>query len=36
MAPPEKVVAAEIKKRSDAEERIHVLEGQIMGLQGDK
>lgn len=33
---PEKVVAAEIKKRSDAEERIHVLEGQIMGLQGDK
>jgi valyl-tRNA synthetase len=31
---PEKVVAAERKKKSDAEERIHVLEEQIMGFKG--
>jgi valyl-tRNA synthetase len=33
---PEKVVGAERKKKSDAEERIHVLEGQIRGLKGGK
>jgi len=33
---PEKVVAAERKKKSDAEERIHVLEEQIRGLKGGK
>jgi valyl-tRNA synthetase len=31
---PENVVAAERKKKSDAEERIHVLEEQIRGLKG--
>jgi valyl-tRNA synthetase len=31
---PEKVVAAERKKKSDAEERIHVLEEQIRGFKG--
>jgi valyl-tRNA synthetase len=31
---PEKVVEAERKKKSDAEERIHVLEEQIRGLKG--
>jgi valyl-tRNA synthetase len=31
---PEKVVAAERKKKSDAEERIHVLEEQIKGFKG--
>lgn len=33
---PENVVAAERKKKSDAEERIHVLEEQIRGLKGGK
>ncbi len=33
---PEKVVAAERKKKSDAEDRIHVLEEQIRGLKGGK
>ncbi len=33
---PEKVVDAERKKKSDAEERIHVLEEQILGLKGGK
>ena len=31
---PENVVAAERKKKSDAEERIHILEEQIRGLIG--
>jgi len=31
---PDKVVTAERKKKSDAEERIHVLEEQIKGLKG--
>ena len=33
---PEKVIAAERKKKSDAEERIHVLEKQIRGFQSGK
>ena len=33
---PEKVVDAERKKKSDAEERIHVLEEQIQGFKGGK
>ena len=33
---PEKVVDAERKKKSDAEERIHVLEEQILGFKGGK
>jgi valyl-tRNA synthetase len=30
---PEKVIETERKKKSDAEERIQVLEGQISGLK---
>jgi valyl-tRNA synthetase len=33
---PVKVVDAERKKKSDAEDRIHVLEGQIHVLKGGK
>jgi valyl-tRNA synthetase len=33
---PENVVIAERKKKSDAEERIHVLEEQIRGYKGGK